>query len=169
MSTCQQCHEREAVVHLTEVSGDTVSTVHLCGKCAAERGMAVEETAATPLGSFLATLGKGGSALAAAATVGETCPGCGATLADFRASGRTGCPACWVTFERPLRDLVRRLHGATRHTGRRYEDPAMTADPTRAVAHERARLREALRQAVEGEQFEAAAELRDRLRALEAS
>jgi len=169
MSVCQDCHEREAVVHLTEVSGDTVSTLHLCGKCASARGMVVEEPAATPLGSFLATLGKGGSALAAAATVGESCPGCGATLADFRASGRTGCPACWVTFERPLRDLVRRLHGATRHTGRRYEDPAVTADPMRAVAHERAKLRDALRQAIESEQFEVAAELRDRLRALEES
>lgn len=166
MSACQDCHEREAVVHLTEVSGDTVSTLHLCGKCASARGMVVEEAASTPLGSFLATLGKGGPALAAAAIVGDTCPGCGATLADFRASGRTGCPACWVTFERPLRDLVRRLHGATRHTGRRYEDPALAADPARAVAHERAKLREALRQAIDTEQFEAAAELRDRLRAL---
>ena len=167
MNACQQCHEREAVVHLTEVSGDTVATVHLCGKCAAERGMAVEEAAATPLGSFLATLGKGGAALAAAATAGDRCPGCGATLADFRASGRTGCPACWVTFERPLRDLVRRLHGATRHTGQQYDDPAQASDPTRALAHERARVREALRQAIETEQFETAAELRDRLQALE--
>lgn len=168
MTTCQQCHEREAVVHLTEVQGDAVSTVHLCGKCAAERGVAPNEVpGANPLGTFLATLGKGGATLASAATTGEACPGCGATLADFRASGRTGCPACWVTFERPLRDLVRRLHGATRHTGRRYEDPALAADPARAAAHERARLREALRQAIEIEEFETAAELRDRLRALE--
>jgi protein arginine kinase activator len=74
-----------------------------------------------------------------------------------------------VTFERPLRDLVRRLHGATRHTGQRYDDPALASDPARAVAHERAKLREALRQAIETEQFETAAELRDRLRSLEES
>ena len=168
MTTCQQCHEREAVVHLTEIAGETVSTVHLCGKCAAERGLAGDEAAGVnPLGSFLATLGKGGGFPASAATTGEACPGCGATLADFRASGRTGCPACWTAFERPLRDLVRRLHGATRHTGQRYDDPALAADPARAAAHERARLRDALRQAVEAEEFEVAAELRDRLRDLE--
>lgn len=168
MSACQQCHEREAVVHLTEVSGDTVSTVHLCGRCAAERGVAVDDPAElSPLGSFLATLGKGGASLAQAAASPDACPGCGATLADFRASGRTGCPACWSTFERPLRDLVRRLHGATRHVGRGYDDPALATDPARRIAHQRAELREALRVAVAGEEFERAAELRDQLRALE--
>jgi len=58
MTSCQACHEREAVVHLTQVVDDQVTTVHLCGKCAAERGIATEaESGATPLGSFLAALG----------------------------------------------------------------------------------------------------------------
>lgn len=168
MTPCQACHEREAVVHLTQVEGDAVTTVHLCGRCAAERGVATEaEAALSPLGAFLATVGKGGAPLAkAAATESTACPGCGATLADFRASGRVGCPACWTTFERPLAELLRRVHGATRHAGKRYVDPALAPDPDLAAAEERTRLREALRQAIADEAFEQAAELRDRLRAL---
>lgn len=169
MTACQACHEREAVVHLTQVVDDEVRTVHLCGKCAAERGIATDEAAAaSPLGSFLAALGPGALPPAAETSAGS-CPECGATLADIRASGRLGCASCWVTFERPLRDLVRRLHGATRHTGEWYEDPAGDAGAVagQRLAHERTRLREALREAIAAEAFEQAAELRDQLRNLE--
>jgi protein arginine kinase activator len=63
-----------------------------------------------------------------------------------------------------LRDLLRRLHGSTHHMGERYADkqPAVPAERPRA-----AELREQLRLAVETENFELAAELRDRLRVLE--
>jgi protein arginine kinase activator len=168
MTTCQSCQERDAVVHLTQVVGDQVTTLHLCGKCAAERGIATDaEAGATPLGSFLAALGPSPIAAPGPAAP-DQCPDCGATLADIRASGRLGCASCWSTFAAPLRDLVRRLHGATRHVGESYHDPAAVAGaPERRLAHERIRLREALREAVEAEAFEQAAQLRDQLRDLE--
>lgn len=120
---------------------------------------------ATPLGAFLSALGPGAEP-SAAGTI-ETCPACGATLADIRASGRLGCATCWSVFDRHLRDLLRRLHGATRHAGAWYDDPAGADDDPARVAHLRIRLREALREAVESEEFETAASLRDQLRALE--
>jgi protein arginine kinase activator len=151
---------------LTQIAGDDVTTVHLCSKCAAERGIeTAADVAQTPLGAFLAAMDKGGAPMAAAAAIGEICAECSATLEDFRASGRLGCPRCWITFERPLRDLLRRLHGATRHTGEVYagrNDVALSAaeEQSRACAE----LREQLRLAVGSEQFERAAELRDQLR-----
>jgi protein arginine kinase activator len=169
MNPCQECHERDAVVRLTQVVGDDVTTVHLCSKCAAERGIeTAAEVVQTPLGAFLAAMDKGGAPMAAAAATGEACPECGATLHDFRASGRLGCAQCWITFERPLRDLVRRLHGATRHTGEGYSRPAdeaLTVPEQRQQV--RAELREQLRLAIDTEQFERAAELRDQLRVAE--
>jgi protein arginine kinase activator len=171
MSQCQACHEREAVVRLTQIVGDDVTTVHLCSKCAAERGIETDaEVAQTPLGAFLAAMGKGGSPVAAASGGGEACADCGATLHDFRTSGRVGCAQCWVTFEQPLRDLLRRLHGATRHTGESYRSiDASQLSLTELRQRDRAALREELRAAVEGEQFERAAELRDQLRVLDTS
>jgi protein arginine kinase activator len=166
VSDCESCHEREAVVHLTQIVGDQVSTVHLCSKCAGERGIQTEaEVAQTPLGAFLAAMGKGGAG-ATPVAVGELCPECGATLQDFRASGRVGCATCWTTFERPLRDLLRRLHGATRHSGEQYLD-AGDGTPETELVRERTRLKEQLRQAILGEAFELAAQLRDQLRALD--
>lgn len=164
---CQQCHVREATVELTQVVDGEVTVVRLCGRCAAEQGVAADaEGEQSPLGAFLAAMGgHGGAAMAAAAATPVECPGCGATLEDFRASGRVGCAVCWTTFERPLRDLVRRVHGATRHVGEIYRGTGGEAGASDAL-RERWRLKEALREAVAAEQFEQAAELRDRLRAL---
>lgn len=161
---CDQCHEREAVVHLTQIAQEQVVTLHLCERCAAEKG--VESTASlakTPVGSFLASMGKGleAQAVLPGITPPGACPTCGATLADFRESGRLGCADCYRAFEGPLRDLLRRLHGSSRHLGERYAAEGVEPAP---AAPDAAQLRQQLQLAIETENFELAAELRDRLR-----
>ncbi|HEY4321152.1 MAG TPA: UvrB/UvrC motif-containing protein [Gemmatimonadales bacterium] len=170
MNPCQACHERDAVVRLTQIVGDEVTTLHLCSKCAAERGVETDAETASPLGAFLAAMDKGGAPLAAAAATGEECRRCHATLEDFRASGRLGCPECWLAFERPLREMLRRLHGATRHSGEQYIAAVNDQlSPDDRVIRDRSELREQLRLAIASEQFEQAAQLRDQLRVMEES
>ena len=162
---CNACGEREGVVSLTQIVEGDVRTVSLCAQCAADKGI---ETglglSETPLGGFLAALGESADPDAPlSAALENGCPSCGATLRDFRETGRVGCAECYRAFDAPLRELLRRLHGSTHHTGMRYtgtELPRATATPD-GVARE---LREQLRRAIESEQFELAAELRDRLR-----
>jgi protein arginine kinase activator len=161
--SCEQCHEREAVIHLTQIVNEQVTTLHLCERCAAEKG--VESPGAqpkTPLGTFLAAMGQEPEQTQAPRS--DTCSRCGGSLQDFRESGRLGCPDCYRSFEVPLRDLLRRLHGSTHHMGERYTERGTTAP---AETHHATELREQLRVAVETENFELAAELRDRLRVLE--
>ena len=165
---CDSCHERDAVVHLTQIVNEQVTTLHLCERCAAEKGVesAGSVAAKSEIGSFLAAMTKGLPDHGLVPTTGErhTCLRCGATLQDFRESGRLGCADCWHAFEGPLRDLLRRLHGSTVHMGERYARHAeVDGDPARRAAE----LKEQLRLAVETENFELAAELRDRLRVAE--
>jgi protein arginine kinase activator len=142
-----------------------VTTLHLCERCAAEKGVeSPSGVVKTPLGSFLAAMGKNLPETVSAPRSGETCARCGGSLQDFRESGRLGCPECYRSFEVPLRDLLRRLHGSTHHVGERYAEHG--ADPVDGQV-ESAELREQLRLAVETENFELAAELRDRLRVME--
>jgi protein arginine kinase activator len=164
--SCDQCREREAVIHLTQIVNEQVTTLHLCERCAAEKGVeSPGSVAKTPLGSFLAAMGKGiPEQLVPTARGGERCTRCGGSLQDFRESGRLGCPECYRSFEAPLRDLLRRLHGSTHHVGERYVEGGQ---PVVANGNQAADLREQLRLAVETENFELAAELRDRLRVLE--
>ena len=162
---CNACGEREGVVSLTQIVEGDVRTVSLCAKCAAEKGI---ETgiglSETPLGGFLAALGESADPDAPLAAALETgCPSCGATLRDFRETGRVGCAECYRAFDAPLRELLRRLHGSTHHTGMRYQGYEVA--PASAAQDGGAReLREQLRLAIEAEHFEEAAQLRDRLR-----
>jgi protein arginine kinase activator len=168
---CEHCGEREAVVHLVQVVQGAKTELHLCEPCAAEKGVETGTPSGKfPLHDFLASLGKSGTEQA---EVGADvpCPACGATLRDFRQTGRLGCAECYRAFDGPLRDLLRRLHGSAMHVGERYVTPAVPgAAPAAAPAPARATLadlKERLRRAIETEDFELAAELRDRIRVLE--
>ena len=85
-------------------------------------------------------------------------------MKDFRSTGRLGCAHCYQAFETSLRDLLRRVHNSARHVGRRYEAPAPPKSETLSLLGE---LRQRLRRAIENEEFELAADLRDRIRVLE--
>jgi len=92
------------------------------------------------------------------------CGFCGLTMKDFRATGRMGCARCYSTFEPSMRELLRRVHGSPRHIGQPYRAPRDEVLEKSSVLGE---LREKLRRAIDQEQFEVAAQLRDRIRVLE--
>jgi protein arginine kinase activator len=159
---CDQCGERDAVVHLTQIIENAVSQLHLCEKCAAERGVETHTTLPKhPLGEFLQAVQQ---QIVAPTADSLKCQFCGMTLHDFRQTGRWGCSRCYVTFEQSMRELLRRVHGSSRHTGTHYRAPQ---DAQVAHTSELGELREKLRRAIEQEQFELAAELRDRIRVME--
>jgi protein arginine kinase activator len=165
---CTNCGEREGVVSLTQIEDGEVRTGSLCAQCAKAEGIDTGfGLSDTPLGGFLAALGEG---IGPGGTTSEPqeegrCGSCGATLKDFRETGRVGCADCYRSFDPPLRELLRRIHGSTHHTGERPEGAPVLSDVGRPAASSPVlQLREELRRAVEAEQFERAAELRDRLR-----
>jgi len=112
---CDSCHERDAVVHLTTIENNAVHQLHLCERCAAERG--VETTVATPkhpLGEFLHDVHQ---QVATSRNEAVRCSFCNTTMADFRATGRWGCARCYTNFEIGIRELLRRAQGSHRHVG----------------------------------------------------
>lgn len=156
---CDNCKERDAVVHLTQVVQSEPTHLHLCEKCAAEKG--IETTLATPkhpLGELLQAVQQ---QMVVAKGDATRCTFCSSSLRDFRGTGRLGCAHCYTAFELSLRELLRRVHGNARHTGRRYEPPVPVLSEQATMVGE---LRDRLRRAIESEQFEVAADLRDRIR-----
>jgi len=161
---CDSCDEFEAVVHLTQIENNEMTVVHLCEACAAEQGLdAPSGTPSLPLADFLAEM-SGDPATSASSAAPERCPFCGLTFEEFREVGRLGCPECWSTFEDQLQGLLRRVHGGTAHLGKVYLPP----DPSASEREKRLQaLRRRLERAVELEDFERAAEIRDEIRAFE--
>lgn len=166
---CDVCRDQDASVHLTKVVQGEVTLLHLCARCAAERG--IETTVTTPpknvLGEFLhAVHDQAGAGGGAGGAQGEAvrCTFCAMTLRDFRTTGRLGCAHCYSTFEQSLRELLRRVHGSSQHIGRRYVPPAPEILHRSTSIGE---LRDRLRRAIDNEEFELAASLRDKLKGLE--
>jgi protein arginine kinase activator len=159
---CDHCRQNEANIHLTQIVENQMSTLHLCDSCAAEKGLQPGVNPSSfPLTDFLAQVGKTSGE---GATTNGPCAFCGMKLEEFKKTGRLGCSHCYVTFEGNLKTLLRRLHGSTQHVGKVYLPP----DPTRAEQQERlAGLRRKLDRAVESEDFERAAQIRDMIRTLE--
>lgn len=159
---CDQCGENEAIIHLTSIQNNQITTSHLCEGCAAQNGIEPGVTSANlPLTDFLAqssskAIGEGG--------VAGPCAYCGMKLEEFKKKGRLGCSHCYVTFDAHLRNLLRRLHGSAQHAGKVYLPP----NPSETQRQDRlAGLKRKLDHAVESEDFEQAARIRDMIRGLE--
>jgi protein arginine kinase activator len=159
---CQNCKERPAAIHLTQIENNSVTSLHLCEQCAHDKGI---ETQASlnklPITDFLASMAKGAMGHLPPGEGSGECSACGASLNDFRETGRLGCPECYQSFRAQLKGLLRRLHGSSQHVGDAYVWSNDIDQPSLGD------LREKLRQAIHSEQFELAAELRDRIRIME--
>ena len=165
MSTpCDRCGNAEAAIHFTQIQNNETTTRHLCEGCAAALGLdpGAGAPANAPLADFLAQMGK--AMVGETVTTAGTCPACGLSLTDFKRTGRLGCARCWSVFEPSLKGLLRKLHGGTQHVGKVY----LPADPTAVDRTARVTsLRRSLQRAVDEEDFERAAALRDQIRRLE--
>lgn len=166
--TCQECNQRPATVHFTKIVGGQKSEAHLCHECAQaheEIGFAGEPT--FTFNNILQSLFQsqasiGGQARAVQPKV--RCHNCGLSFADVRHRGRLGCGECYVQFAEQLDPLIRRIHAATQHVGKRPDGVAPNDAGRRKQLQD---LRNALGEAIEQEAYERAAELRDEIRALE--
>ena len=159
---CDNCGSKPATVNLTQIENNEMSSYHLCEDCAAQKGLeATTEPSSSPLPDFLAQIG---DEPREEEDSDNECSFCGLMFAAFRETGRLGCPHCYETFEAHLRRLLRRVHGGTKHVGKIYLPP----DPTVSeIEKQMEGLRRRLNRAVEAEDFERAAELRDQIRSLE--
>jgi protein arginine kinase activator len=155
---CCICKEREATVHLTQIAGDKMQKVDLCEECAKTKG--VNDPTGFSLADLLLGLGASQEIEQAAGGVELKCPRCGFTQADFKKSGRLGCPDCYKTFADGLEGLLKTMHKGTRHIGKVPESLRQSRDLSeRLVA-----LQKKLNRAVEEEDFEQAAKLRDEIK-----
>ncbi|HEX5135757.1 MAG TPA: UvrB/UvrC motif-containing protein [Planctomycetota bacterium] len=155
---CQVCGKREAKIHFTEIREGKKTEMHICEQCAHEKNTMMAFPA------VLSQLVKGGGPPAPreSEAVPATCPGCGLAYAEFKAKGRLGCPRCYEAFGPVLIPLLEKVHGASAHRGKTPE----RVKGAQASRRELADIEQQLASAVANEEYEKAAQLRDRLRGM---
>jgi len=157
---CEICKKNQATIHFVMNVNGKVTKINICESCAAGGGM---EILASPEKSFN-LLNKFLSSLAMAETAEDKeCPTCGKKLSEFKDDGKLGCPRCWDVFREDIVPLLKKLHGVSFHN--RKKSPLRKENKI----SEAEKIQDELRRAVDEENYEKAAELRDRLRDLKSS
>ena len=163
MKKCSRC-SKPATLHITEVRENSVEEeLHLCESCA-HQYIKTEEGSDGDEEGFAVKLPE---------VTGEgeleeldqlVCPNCGITFREFRSHGRLGCPQEYIAFSRELMPLLEQIHGETQHAGK---IPKRAPDASQRQ-YRLIKMRNQLRSAVDDEQYEEAARLRDEIQTLEA-
>src|SRR6185295_6973580 len=156
--------ENEATVHLTEIREGVKHEMHLCEGCAAAKGL--PGTSHFTIQQLLAGIASQTQQLSTTkAKRGKepSCPGCGTTLSQFQSSGRFGCPECYSAFKDDVQNLVEKIHDSTQHSGK---VPKRTSSDV-SIQKDLRQLQMELKKAIKQEEYEKAAELRDKILKLE--
>lgn len=159
---CQFCKQRDATIHFTNVENSKVNELHICAPCAEERGFdelkrsncATSDLVASLFDSAFAAVDKGSTA--------GTCPTCGTSYPSFQGVGRLGCSHCYEYFKERLIPLLRSIHGNTWHLGKAPRRFGAAVSVKRRLKE----LEGELDRAVQAEQYELAARIRDEIRRL---
>ena len=172
---CEKCGKNDATIHYSEVVNGKKTELSLCAECADEMGIKTD-----PFEGFGGMFGTGSllsglfgtantssrqSRRSASITAQNRCPVCGASMSEIAKRGKVGCAECYRTFRAELSPSIRRIHGDVKYKGK---SPAVSAELSEAekAAAEIASLREELAAAIKNEDFERAAELRDKIRSI---
>jgi protein arginine kinase activator len=158
---CQRCNKNEASIHVTEIINGQMLEVHLCEQCAKEKD--TDLTSMVPFSELLAGLADFTADGEDAVKKKLVCPNCHMSWEQFRSSGRLGCEQCYEAFKVLLVPLIKKVHNATHHMGKR---PSRLSDKLK-IELELKELLLRLKRHIELEEYEEAAQVRDKIKNLE--
>jgi protein arginine kinase activator len=152
---CESCKSNDATVRVKQVADGLVKEVNLCAACAEQNGL----KSPAAMADFFFGAGSPVPVRSEERGPQKSCPVCHMREGDYQKTNRLGCESCYETFSEQLIPLVDNMHRSTRHVGK-------------TPSHEKTRsqmenLRIELQKAVNRQAFEEAAEIRDRIKALE--
>ena len=156
---CDVCKCNDATVFLTQILDGKMHKVNLCDGCSKEKG--VQDPTAFALADLLHGIGAAEEIEKGATT--QKCPVCGYTQADFKKTGRLGCSSCYATFAEGLNTLLKAMHKGTEHVGKLPQRASRAIE----LGDRMRNLTESLEKAVQEENYETAASLRDQIKQLE--
>lgn len=164
---CQKCGANNANTHIKTIVNGEFKEYDLCSECAKQMGYTnvfgdIENEFSNFLGSFF------GNVLPAR-TQATRCEFCGSSYSDIAKSGHVGCANCYSVFGEQLLPSIRRIHGNTAHCGKNSgRSEKQSVKPQEETKEQKlARLKSELDKAVQEQNFEHAAELRDKIREME--
>lgn len=159
---CNICHKNEATVHFKGIFNDKVLNLNMCEDCAERKGIKLKsDIALTELISTLTEIDLPAAGVREKKSI--QCLSCGLTYSEFKETGKLGCQDCYSVFSHYLTPLITRIHGSSRYIGKKFVSEQTEQISVKQRVKE---LRSELNKLLKNEQYEQAAEVRDKLREL---
>lgn len=158
MKKCQVCSEK-ATVFYTQVADGEVKKFLLCEDCAKKQGVLQPGGLINPaeILNFASNLVSAAEQNAIGGK--DHCDSCGMTFLDFQRVGRLGCPDCYRAFGAQISPRLSTMHRGVVHRG--YLPPNLIK--RQAAISKLDDLQGRLEGAIEEEDYEMAASLRDEI------
>ena len=155
---CEECGIRQAKFHLMKIVNDERTERNLCAVCMAKYQKQLPGIDLTNLAGILNNILENQEPPEMQADDESE------TSAEFRKSGAVGCANCYKAFHAPIERIFKRVQAGNQHSGRIPEGVRSGASIRMNID----RLKQRMQKAIQDEEFEQAAKLRDAIRALSA-
>lgn len=157
---CQNCGNKTATTHIKKIVNGIVDEKHLCSECAQKLGYTANSD--NSFSGLLASMLNEG--LPIKTVQAKECNCCGYTMDDIVKTGKVGCAKCYNTFREELLPYIKRIHGNVEHLGKipNKSPLAVSTKEGRLFA-----LKSELSILIKNEEFEKAAQVRDKIRQIE--
>lgn len=179
---CDICKKREATIHIQEIVNSNKKAMHLCSECAIKKSQSDPsfDFGGFNLAEMLYNISESQGGIPGLSpilkneaaddtdmikdTTDLKCPKCQWTLKALRQTGRVGCPECYNVFREVIQNALENMHRGKLHVGKRPGNKG--ADKSSSLMLELMNLQKELDEVIQREEYEKAAELRDKINML---
>ena len=158
---CDMCKLNEAKVSVEQVADGVTKNIYLCPACSQRLGFGmfsktIDISITKILGSDDEDNDDGRKS--------EQCPVCGLSFREIESKKMMGCPECFSFFKAEIMEILGKKKKNLKYSGFITDEQS---SETFFETHSSEELHEELKKAVETEDYERAAALRDEIKALE--
>ena len=158
---CEFCNKEKATIHLTQVVNGEMKKLNLCQECAKNNG--IDLNSPISITDVLMGIDKKNPRNKILDTLTEydlTCSRCNMSRAEFSKKARLGCPNCYKVFSAELKTITQAMHHSNNHIGK---IPSKQISKIK-ISKQLSTLKKEIKLAINNEDYEAAAEIRDKIK-----
>jgi len=168
MMICEVCKQNDATIHIAKIINGVKYEFNVCEKCAKERTDLNFSEEVFPSTFTFQNILSGimdyiGSSNQPQKILDTSCDNCGTTYSEFKKKGLVGCSKCYESFKSTLDPVIKRVQGSNEHVGKIPRKAGKNIIEKRRLVE----LKGDLQKAINAEEYEKAAEIRDIIRKLQ--
>lgn len=160
---CQECGKNSATMHFTKIVNGDITELHLCDECAKKHKEFDFDTTFSFHKFLTGLIDNIQGEPFKEENIDIKCDVCGMSYSSFKQSGKFGCSHCYESFKSKLIPLLKEVHGHDTHIGKIPK----RAGGAIGIKKEIGKLKSQLDILIKNEEFEKAAEVRDKIKSLQ--